>query len=765
MRAIYKIAKTELQMLFYSPIAWLLLLCFVIQTAVFFTGMYGDFVLNMEKYGRAFDCSNRLFVLGYGGGNPGLWYQVTNFLYMYIPLLTMGVITKELSSGSIKLLYSSPISNVHIILGKFCAMATYAFILCAVLFLYVLLAGCTIEGFEWVWILTGLFGLFLLTCTYMAVGIFVSSLTSYQVISAVGTFIVLMLLSMVSGWGQQYDLVREITFWLGISGRAATFIQGMICSEDLIYFPVVTGMFLALTIIRLHAIRQKQKFSITLYKNTIVIAIVCVIAFVSSRPSLLAYVDTTSTKQNTLTEVSQDIVSQLDGGLTITSYVNLLDPRYNNYAYPYFIINNRNEFRQYTRFKPEIDLKVVYYYADPAGRDLGDYAWQQARRVCEMYDLDSMMFLSKAEVDQLVDLSEEGYTFIRQAVRENGQKEWLRDFTGGKVKEAETSVALKRMVVAQVPKIGFLTGHRERNLYGDFPTAMGFIMSHKGFSTSMFNSGFDIEEITLEKRIPAEINILWIADLRIQLTPEEEAVLAEYIERGGNLVFMGEPRHREVQNALLAKYFGLELTPLVVGPDVRFKGTLPTANILAARPTKEGIAQGYQLGNTFTVVHENCSGIEQIEDKGWNVTEWVKCDTVGQFWTELETTDFLDDTVRFNPSVGEVMKEFTTVVGLNRTVGDKEQRVIVTGDVDCLANSEFTIVRGVSSSNAFLGQAIANWLTYGEIPLDTRRPQRDDKYVSLRTAGFGIVKNGFLFGLPILLLGCGLYIWIRRRGR
>ena len=67
-------------------------------------------------------------------------------------------------------------------------------------------------------------------------------------------------------------------------------------------------------------------------------------------------------------------------------------------------------------------MKVVYYYADPAGRDLGDYAWQQARRVCEMYDLDSMMFLSKAEVDQLVDLSEEGYTFIRQAVRENGQR-------------------------------------------------------------------------------------------------------------------------------------------------------------------------------------------------------------------------------------------------------------------------------------------------------------------------------------------------------
>lgn len=124
----------------------------------------------------------------------------------------------------------------------------------------------------------------------------------------------------------------------------------------------------------------------------------------------------------------------------------------------------------------------------------------------------------------------------------------------------------------------------------------------------MFNSGFDIEEITLEKRIPAEINILWIADLRIQLTPEEEAVLAEYIERGGNLVFMGEPRHREVQNALLAKYFGLELTPLVVGPDVRFKGTLPTANILPLvrrrRELLKGISWEIHLPWCMKIVRE-----------------------------------------------------------------------------------------------------------------------------------------------------------------
>ena len=52
MRAIYKIAKTELQMLFYSPIAWLLLLCFVFQTVFFYTGMLESFVLDVENSGR-----------------------------------------------------------------------------------------------------------------------------------------------------------------------------------------------------------------------------------------------------------------------------------------------------------------------------------------------------------------------------------------------------------------------------------------------------------------------------------------------------------------------------------------------------------------------------------------------------------------------------------------------------------------------------------------------------------------------------------------
>ena len=90
-------------------------------------------------------------------------------------------------------------------------MVMYAAIMCGILLLYVVYAAFTVENFELPVVLVGLLGLFLLTCTYVAVGLFVSSLTSYQFVAAIGTFIILMLLSMVGGWWQEYDIIRDVT--------------------------------------------------------------------------------------------------------------------------------------------------------------------------------------------------------------------------------------------------------------------------------------------------------------------------------------------------------------------------------------------------------------------------------------------------------------------------------------------------------------------------------------------------------------------------
>ncbi|MFR7812437.1 MAG: hypothetical protein ACLU4N_26160 [Butyricimonas faecihominis] len=103
------------------------------------------------------------------------------------------------------------------------------------------------------------------------------------------------------------------------------FIRGLICSEDLLYFIIVTVMFLTLATIRLQAARQKQRWTKTSGQYLGVVLVIVVLGYFTSRPSLMTYYDATSTKRNTLTEQSQEVISQLKGGLTITTYVNLLD--------------------------------------------------------------------------------------------------------------------------------------------------------------------------------------------------------------------------------------------------------------------------------------------------------------------------------------------------------------------------------------------------------------------------------------------------------
>ncbi|MDR1273360.1 MAG: ABC transporter permease subunit, partial [Odoribacteraceae bacterium] len=356
MKIIRKIALTELQALFYSPVAWLILIVFTFQAAMAFTDVFGMYVRNQDLNYPVGNLTLNLF-----GGMRGLFTNVQGYLYLYIPLLTMSLMSRELSSGSINLLYSSPVKNSQIILGKYASMLAYGLVMLAILFVFVLLAAFTVKDFDFPVALSGMLGLYLLICAYAAIGLFMSSLTSYQVVAAMGTLAMLSLLNFVGRFGQEYDFVREITYWLSIGGRASESINGLICSEDVLYFVIVAGLFLALSILRLKAIRQKSRWQVSCSKYVGVFVVAMLLGYATSRPRLMAFHDATRTKQRTLTENSQDIIKRADGGLTMTTYVNGLGgdmwsglPRSRKY--------DVDRFAQYIRFKPEMKIKYVYYY-------------------------------------------------------------------------------------------------------------------------------------------------------------------------------------------------------------------------------------------------------------------------------------------------------------------------------------------------------------------------------------------------------------------
>lgn len=786
MKTIFKIAKTELRDLFYSPIAWLILIIFTFQTGMLFTGMISDIVRSQSMGGHGANLT-----LGIFGGQRGLLVAVQSYLYLYIPLLTMGLMSRELGSGSIKLLYSSPITNTQIILGKYCAMLAYGLVLIGVLLVYAIYGMCTIENVDIPVILTGLLGVYLLLCAYVAIGLFMSSLTSYQIVAAVGTLAVLAVLTYVKGMWQSVPFVREITYWFGMTGRSDNFMNGMICSEDVLYFIVVVMLFLLMTIVRLQGRRQKVSWLMSFVKYAGVWGVAIVLAFVSSRPVFKCYYDATHTKINTLTPNSQEIINQLEGGLKITTYVNILD-KYNWLGFPKNYNDDVRRFEQYTRFKPEIDMEYVLYY-DTVKNDYLERAFpgmsyeEKAKKVIEMEKLNPQKILTPEQIRAKVDLTTtEGNRTVRLLERESGEKTFLRLYDDYQIFpfESEITAALKRMVMT-LPTIGFLSGHGERET--DRPGDRNYCMfTHLPMlRQALVNQGFNYKDVTLDREIPKDINILVIAEMREAMTEVEKVNFDKYVARGGNLVIIGEPGRQGAMGAVMEP-FGVKLVDgfLIqpekpkdpeeekkdnkdLGPFAGFVAQKQPIDLIVTQPTNEAVELSYVFGYMrpyYVAAMPTAAGLEYTTDKGFDVVPLFMSDST--CWNELENTDIVDQEVVYNPAVGEVQKSYPLALALSRKMGEREQKVIVLGDADCLSDGELT--RGRSplwTANSVIIQASFFWLSDGEVPIDVRRPYPIDRKLFVGETGAEVLNYALLGGFPGLLLFLSLFIWLRRRGR
>lgn len=765
MKTIFRIAKTELSTLFYSPVAWLILVIFAFQTGMAFSDVFGGQLRSQALGYGLWGVTSSVYT-----GWMGIFTGMLKNLYLYIPLLTMGLMSREFSSGSIKLLYSSPVTNRQIIWGKYFSMMIYNLILIGILMLTVVLCLFTVKDMDVPLVLTGLLGIYLVICAYAAIGLFMSSLTSYQVVAAMGTLAVLAVLNYIGDVGQDIAFVRDITYWLSISGRSYQFIEGMICSEDVIYFLVVILLFIGLSVLKLQAERQKCSWAKTWGRYGGVVALALLVGYCSSRPKLMFYYDATATKSNTLTATSQDVMKNLDGGLKITTYVNLLDPDYGS-GLPSQVKSDFGRFKQYVRFKPEIEMEYVYYYDKADNESLDDRFEglsdkEKAEKLCKILNMDFKLLLSPEEIKKVIDLSAEGNRFVRVLERENGQKSFLRLYDDNQKhpSEAEISAALKRFIVKS-PRVAFLTGHEERDIKKTGDRDYNRFAESIYFRYSLINQGFDVITLSLaEENIPEDVDIIVIAEMKQALSPEEEQKLNQYIDRGGNLFILGDTKRQGVMNPLVEK-FGVRFMPgTLVQPSEEFIPSLIVGNITEKVAQEQPVYERpFRYG--YKVVMPGAVGLEFDPSKGFAMYPVIRTNEKG-CWDERETTDFLDGKVELNPEAGEVEMAIPTVVALSRKVGDKEQRIVVSGDADCVSNGELDKGRnGIRASNFTLITGTFKWLSYGEYPLDTSRPEPSDNKIYLGRSARSWVKFTYMGVVPFLLALTGIIIYVRRKGR
>lgn len=783
MKTIINIAKNELRQFFYSPIAWILIVIFFVQTGMAFSEAVTG-LIRYSSLGFGLNAiTNQIFQDSWSGIYPG----IQTWLYLYIPLLTMGIISREISSGTDKLLLSSPVTETQVVVGKFLAMAVLGLVMFAVVIIEILLCLIVVPGLDYGPVFSGFLGLYLLLLAYSAIGIFMSSVTRYQILAAVGTILVLFGLNWLTTVGQGIPVIREIAYWCGIAGRADTFIQGMICSEDVIYFLSVIVLFLVLTVLKLKreskTLTRKQAVS----RYVSVLAAFCLVAFVSSIPYCKFYFDTTHTKSCTLTKESQEVMDELEGPLTITTYVNLLGNDFYT-SLPQNYTRDVARFSWYTRFKPEIKMKYVYYWHNSESNPIKNKKFEgldeegKAKRLAEIYKLNFKRFLSSSEIEKfdstavpMIDLKSEDYRFVRVIERPDGKFAKLRLYDDQEKHpgEMEITAAMKRLTGKSV-KVGILVGHGERGMYNLADKGYFTFASSYTFRHALVNQGFDVEEVNVvEEDIPDDISILLIADPQSHYTPTEQARIDRYIDKGGNLLIAAKPYNRGNLDGVMKK-LGLGFIPgILVQESSIYSPDLIVADIAPqALNVSPGYATHIARKRKFTGVGTMGIDTSSVSEAGFKAyavmtTDTLACDST-RVWNELQVVDFENDVPMFSEESGERLQDRAIVVeAQERTVGSRQQKVVVIGNADMISNGELLMSRsGINAANYGLITESFRYLSDGEYPVYAPRPRGiDNELKYLDRYSKKPLRWAFNFIIPLLMALVGIFVLIRRKGR
>jgi len=229
------VCRRELRSYFTSYIAYILLAVFLLLSGYFF---YSDLIF---------------FVLFGGYVLPtGLWQFVfldmRLCLLLVLPLMTMRLFAEERKLGTIELLWTYPVRDSEIVAGKFLA--------CWLFFLVMLLLTVInpvvfyrFYQFDVGPLLAAYLGIFLLGTAFIACGLFVSSLTENQVVSAMATYGILVFFWFMT-WNEEAASARLLHALLRLSlfDRFYNFSRGVIDTRDVAFFVLFATFFLFLTL-------------------------------------------------------------------------------------------------------------------------------------------------------------------------------------------------------------------------------------------------------------------------------------------------------------------------------------------------------------------------------------------------------------------------------------------------------------------------------------------------------------------------------------
>ncbi|MDE2316803.1 MAG: ABC transporter, partial [Xanthomonadaceae bacterium] len=234
--------------------------------------------------------------------------------------------------------------------------------------------------------------------------------------------------------------------------------------------------------------------------------------------------------------------------------------------------------------------------------------------------------------------------------------------------------------------------------------------------------------------------------------------LVNYVQDGGNLLWLRDPANDDLGLKPLANALGVQVLPGVLVDGAGSALGLGDPRLLAvAQYPPNPITLGFQLATRFPQV----AALARTGAGGWTVTPLLR--SSAQSWTEFHPIDNAHPSaIHYDAAAGEFKGPLDfgfALARLSPSPGKREQRAVVIGDGDFLSNAYLG-----QGGNRALGERIFNWLLGDDALVDLPREGVPDRVLRIGQGELNATTIGFMVVLPLLLLlAGGLLAWRRRR--
>jgi ABC-type uncharacterized transport system involved in gliding motility auxiliary subunit len=327
-----------------------------------------------------------------------------------------------------------------------------------------------------------------------------------------------------------------------------------------------------------------------------------------------------------------------------------------------------------------------------------------------------------------------------------GNGEMVVEFAGRNehittLNEQTLSSAMLRLAHNKDQLLMYLGGHGERKLEGMANHDLGEFgerLKQLGYRTGSLN-------LAVAQDVPANASMLVLTHPQTKLMPGEVSKLLRYIDNGGNLLWLVDAEPLRGLEPLAEK-LGITFMPGIVIDPAAQEMNAPLNWALGAGYPPHVITRDFDLITVFP--DARAISIEQKDD--WQTHTLVEGASHG--WVSDHGVSKHLDKNRDIP--GPV----SLAVTLQRTVNDREQRIIVVGNGAFLAN-----VYSGNGGNLDLGINIVNWLANEERLITVQPRAAKDGKITLSKNQLTTISVSFLIVLPLLLIAVGALQWWRRK--